>query len=768
MNRFKAVNNLPLDLVRVVQSEVTAQLDADSITAPAVQNLNRRSFLKLSGITGGGFILAAVLPGAPGRAEDLGSLVGSVELNAFIKVASDGRITIYSSNPEMGQGIKTALPMIIAEEMGAKWEDVEVLQSPVDQDRFGRQGAGGSTTIPRSFNLMRQMGASAREMFIGAAASAMELPRAELKAQDSRVSHGSGRSLSFGQLAALAVKQPVPDPESLVFKDPEDYTIIGTSVSGVDNLVIVTGLALFGIDTKVPGMLFGAYQKCPAIGGRAVSANLGEIKQLSGITDAFLVAGNDNVRELMSGVAIVGTSTWAVFNAKQHLKVKWDESTASKDSWQGLVATANRIKDQAGETVIIEKGDVDVEFENRDNKTLNAFYEYPFVSHFCLEPMNCTADYKAGVNGEKDKLEVWVPTQAPGRVFPVTKSMFGLEPEQVTVHQMRLGGSFGRRVSNEYVCEAIEMSKRVGAPVKHTWTREDNVHHDFYRVGGFQSVKGALDNQGKLVAWEKHFIGMTRNGRAVSGSRFRKTEFPLLNLNNVRGTQTMLDIDTPCGPWRAPGANTTAFVVQSFIHELAHAAGRDHLEFLLEIMGDPRWFEPGNIRSLNTGRAVGVIKLVAEKAGWGREMPVGHGLGLAFHFSHAAHIAEVAQVSVDANKKLTVHNVTVAVDVGPIINMSGATSQVEGAVIDGFSTMMGQKITMENGRIEQSNFNDYQVLRISDAPTVDIHFIQSDFSPTGLGEPALPPLAPAVGNAIFAATGHRVRRMPLTEEGYRV
>jgi isoquinoline 1-oxidoreductase beta subunit len=336
---------------------------------------------------------------------------------------------------------------------------------------------------------MRQMGASAREMFIGAASVAMELPRNELKARNSAVSHSSGRSLSYGQLAALAVRQPVPDPESLVFKDAEDYTIIGTSVSGVDNLVIVTGLALFGIDTQVPGMLFGAYQKCPAIGGRAVSANLAEIRRMPGVTDAFLVEGNNNVRELMSGVAIVGTSTWAVFNAKNNLKVKWDESTASKDSWQGLVARAKKIKDEPGDTVVIEKGNVEVKFGDEKNKTLTAFYEYPFVSHFCLEPMNCTADYKAGINGEKDSLEVWVPTQAPGRVYPVAESMFGLAAEQVTVHQMRLGGSFGRRVSNEYVCEAIEMSKRVGAPVKHTWTREDNMHHDFYRVGGFQSVK---------------------------------------------------------------------------------------------------------------------------------------------------------------------------------------------------------------------------------------------------------------------------------------
>jgi isoquinoline 1-oxidoreductase beta subunit len=263
-------------------------------------------------------------------------------------------------------------------------------------------------------------------------------------------------------------------------------------------------------------------------------------------------------------------------------------------------------------------------------------------------------------------------------------------------------------------------------------------------------------------------MGMEKDGNAVSGSRFSATQFPLLNVDNAYASKTMFDIDTPCGPWRAPGSNTTAFVIQSFLDELAHAGGRDYLDFLLEVMGEPIWFDEGNIRSLNTGRAAGVIKLAAEKAGWGRQLPPGRGLGLAFCFSHAAHVAEVAEVSVDQNRKLTVHEVTVAVDVGPIINLSGALSQVEGAVIDGLSTMMGQKITFENGAVEQSNFHDYQVLRIEDAPRVNTHFIESDFRPTGLGEPALPPLAPAVGNAIFAATGHRVRKMPLSEEGYTI
>ena len=741
-------------------------------TAAAGQSINRRSFLKLTGIAGGGFVLASFAPiGRWGRAlaaeEAPDRLVVSAELNAFIKLSSDGKITIYSANPEMGQGIKTALPMIIAEEMGARWEDVEVLQSPVN-DRFGRQGAGGSTTIPRTWDQMRRMGASAREMLISAGSIVMELPRDELKAGDSKVTHTTGRFRTFGQLATLAVKQEVPDPDTLRFKEREDYTIIGTSVSGVDNLVIATGLALFGIDTRVPDMLYAAYHKCPAIGGKVVSANLDEIKALPEVVDAFLVKGNGNVQELLDGVAIVGTTTFAAFAAKRKLKVQWDEADASKDSWTRMVSRANGLKGQRGSDLVLEKGDVAKAFADPDNTVLEAFYEYPFVAHFCMEPMNCTAHYKKGEAGEKDVLELWIPTQGPARAYSVTKSMFGLENDQVTIHQMRLGGSFGRRVFNEYTCEAIEISKRVGAPVKLTWTREDDVQHDFYRVGGFQSVKGAVSKDGELVAFENHHIGMRKGGRPVMGSGFGRTEFPLQNIANAYVSNTMFDLDTPCGPWRAPRSNTNAFVTQSFLHEMAHAAGRDYLEFLLEIMGEPRWFDEGNVRSLNTGRAAAVIRLAAKEAGWGREMPAGSGLGLAFFFSHAAHIAEVAEVSVDAQKKLTVHNVTVAVDVGPIINMSGATSQVEGAVTDGLSTMMAQKITMENGRIEQSNFHDYKVLRIPAAPKVDVHFIQSDYSPTGLGEPALPPLAPAVGNAIFAATGHRVRKMPLSDEGYTI
>lgn len=317
--------------------------------------------------------------------------------------------------------------------------------------------------------------------------------------------------------------------------------------------------------------------------------------------------------------------------------------------------------------------------------------------------------------------------------------------------------------------QAAVISKQAGVPVKLQWTREDDMQHDFYRVGGFHSFKGGVDQSGKLVAWSDHFITFSQDvQRPTSGGDLGPDEFPALLLPNVRLTQTKLPLAIPTGPWRAPRSNSIAFAVQSFLHECSVAANRDHLEFLLEIMGEPRWLQPNNELALNTGRAAAVIRLAAEKAGWGKPLPKGRGMGLAFHFSHAGHFAEVAEVSVDASRKLTLHRVTVAGDIGPIVNLSGAENQVEGSVVDGFSTALGLQLSIENGRIQETNFDRYPLLRIAQAPAVDVHFIQSDYSPTGVGEPALPPVAPAVSNAIFAATGHRVRTLPLMKEGYKV
>ncbi|MGH8175170.1 MAG: xanthine dehydrogenase family protein molybdopterin-binding subunit, partial [Steroidobacter sp.] len=580
--------------------------------------------------------------------------------------------------------------------------------------------------------------------------------------ENSAVLHkASNRRLGYGELSTKAAALPVPDPQALKLKERKDFKLIGTRVSGVDNDKLVTGQPLFGIDQVVPNMHYAVFEKCPAVGGKAREVNLAQIKKLPGVTNAFIVEGTGKPTEVMPGVAILATSTWAAINAKRQLKVTWDESSASKDSWTQSVEEAKKLAKQQGSETLKTTGDFDTAIA--DVKTAEGFYTYPFVSHAPLEPQNCTASFKDGA------VEIWAPTQTPDGALRLVAGVLGIPVEKVTIHQTRVGGGFGRRLMNDYMCEAAWISKQAGVPVKLQWTREDDMQHDFYRVGGFHSFKGGVDSNGKLVAWQDHFITFSQDGqRPTSGGALGADEFPTLLVPNVRVTQTKLPLLIPTGPWRAPGSCALAFAIQSFLHECSVAGNRDHLQFLLDIMGEPRWLAPNNEFALNTGRAAAVIKLAAEKAGWGKTLPKGRGLGLAFHFSHAGHFAEVAEVSVDANRKLTLHRVTVAGDIGPVVNLSGAENQVEGSVIDGFSTAMGLEISIENGRIQQTNFDRYPILRIANAPKVDVHFIQSEYSPTGVGEPALPPAAPAICNAIYAATGHRVRTLPLTTEGFSV
>jgi isoquinoline 1-oxidoreductase beta subunit len=728
---------------------------AESQQSPA--RFDRRAFIKLVGLAGGGFALAFSL-GERHTAQANGSDVFAA--NAYVRISPNGEILIYNKSPEIGQGLLTAFPLIIAEELDADWAHVRAEQSPINAALYGQQSAGGSRSIPSNWDTLRQAGAAARAMLVGAAAKEWGVPESECSTERSAVLH-EGKRLSYGELATKAAAQPVPDVKTLKLKDRKDYRLLGSRVTGVDNHKLVTGQPLFGIDQVVPGMQYAVFEKCPAAGGTVREANLDEVRKLPGVTNAFVVAGTGKPTEVRSGVAILANSTWAAMSARRKLKVTWDETNASKDSWTKFVAEAKGLAGKPGAQVLHNSGDVDAVFA--ETRPIEAFYSYPFVSHAPLEPQNCTASYRDGA------VEIWAPTQTPTAGLNLVANVLGIPPEKVTVHQRRVGGGFGRRLMNDYMCEAAVISKQAGVPVKLQWTREDDMQHDFYRVGGFHALKAGLSKEGRLIAWQDHFITFTADGKSPSsGADMRIPEFPIPLLPNLRIGQTMLPLKVPTGPWRAPRSNAIAFAVQSFVHECAVAAKRDHLEFLLEVMGEPRWLEPGNVASLNTGRAAAVIKLAAGKAGWGRTLPKGHGLGLAFHFSHAGHFAEVAEVSVDANRRLTVHRVTVAGDIGPIVNLSGAENQVEGCVVDGFSTAMGLALSVENGRVAETNFDRYPLLRIANAPRVDVHFIQSDFTPTGVGEPALPPVAPAICNAIFAATGHRVRSLPLTKEGFSV
>jgi isoquinoline 1-oxidoreductase beta subunit len=742
--------------------EMLRAAEARSEDLPNVAAMNRRGFLKLVGVAGGGLALAFYIGD---RATALANTNGGGQgfaPNAFLRIAPDGSILIYAKNPEVGQGVKTSLPMIVAEELDADWSKVNVEMAPVNSALYGRQSAGGSRSIPTSWDQLRRAGSTARTMLVSAAAKEWGVSDSECSTENSSVVHKqSNRRLGYGALANKAAALPVPDEKSLKLKERKDYKLLGKRITGVDNRMIVTGQPLFGIDQVVPGMHYAVFEKCPATGGKVGEANLEEIRKLPGVTHAFVVEGTAKPTEVMPGVAIVAKSTYAAMAARRKLKVTWDESSASKDSWSKAVAEAQKVAKQAGPESLRNTGDVDAALSK--GKSVEGFYSYPFVSHAPLEPQNCTASFKDGA------VEIWAPTQTPGSGVDLVATVLGIPKEKVTLHQIRGGGGFGRRLMNDYTCEAALISKMAGVPVKLQWSREDDMLHDFYRVGGFHSFKGGLDDAGKLVAWSDHFITFSQDGqRPTSGGDISPEEFPVLLLPNTRLTQTKMPLAIPTGPWRAPRSCSIAFAIQSFLHECSVAAQRDHLEFLLEVMGEPRWLQPNNEFALNTGRAAAVIKLAAEKAGWGKQLPKGRGLGLAFHFSHAGHFAEVAEVSVDANRKLTLHRVTVAGDVGPIINLSGAENQVEGSVVDGFSTALGLQLSYENGRIQETNFDRYPLLRIANAPAVDVHFIQSENSPTGVGEPALPPVAPAICNAIFAATGQRVRSLPLSGEGFKV
>jgi isoquinoline 1-oxidoreductase beta subunit len=722
----------------------------------AVRRISRRRFLQLSGIAGGVLVLGA------GPARAAGDAAGREPFapNAYL-VIGERDILIYAVSPELGQGVKTSLPLIVAEELDAAWSDVRVEQSAIDEKRYGSQFAGGSRAVPTHWQALRHAGAAARQMLVGAAAARWGVPPAECRTSQSRVQHAaSGRQLSYFDLAAEAARQPLPAADRLRLKERAEFRLLGSRVGGVDNRAIVTGAPLFAGDLRLPGQLCAVYQKGPATGARPRGANLAEIRALPGVVDAFILEGNASVNELMPGVAIVARNTWSALRAKAALRVDWDESGAAKDSWSDAVAQDSRLLREDGGKVVSEEGEVDAGLADSP-RVLEADYRYAFVAHAQLEPQCCVAWRREG------RIELWAPTQAPQRAIPLVAKVTGLPPERVTVHQQRGGGGFGRRLMNEWMCEAAAIAARIDAPVRLQWTREDDMQHDFFRAGGFHRLHAALDARGRLAAWRHRFVSFSADGKnPVSGGQLTAQSFPGPLPPNHRLTQTLLPWRTPCGPWRAPGSNVFAFVVQSFLHELAVAAGRDHLEFLLEQLGEPRWLQEGNPGALHTGRAAAVIRLAAEKAGWGRQLPAGRALGLAFYFSHAGHVAEVADVSVSADKRLTVHRVTVAADVGPIVNLSAAENQCEGSVIDGLSTMLALAVTHESGRVQPTNLDRYPLARMRQAPEVDVHFVESDHPPTGLGEPVLPPLAPAVCNAVFAASGQRIRRLPISEEGF--
>jgi len=610
-----------------------------------------------------------------------------------------------------------------------------------------------------SYASMRKIGAAARTMLVTAAAQTWGVPESECVASGGVVRHGpSGRSLKFGDLVAKASTLPVPKEDAVRLKDPKDFTLLGTRVGGVDNPKVVTGQPLFGIDQKRPGMLFAVYEKAPVWGARPVSANLDHVKSLPGVRDAFLVdrtvpAGQ--VTGLVPGIAIVADSTWSAFSARNELKVTWEDGRFPNSSWDDFSRQAGELAKAApgapGVTEARRDGDAGKAFEEAAH-VVEASYSYPFISHTNLEPQNCL------VHVQGDKAEIWAPTQNPDGARKLAAQVLGIAPENIQVTITRIGGGFGRRLDSDPVGEAAAISQRLGVPIKLMWNRTDDLQHDHYRPGGFHFLKGAVDAKGALTAWRSHHVSF--------GSNMGADDYPARFVPNFTLLSSSLENGVPQGPWRAPGSNTYAWVTCCFLDELAHAAGMDPVEFNLALLGDKDLVEGTGPRGrpYNAARMRNVVRVVAEKSGWGKSLPRGSGMGLGYYFSHQGYIAEVAEVTVTSAGALKVDRVVAAIDVGSqIVNLSGAENQVQGSIIDGLNAAWRQELDIQKGRVVQSNFHEYPMLRIPDAPrSIEIHFVKTDNPPTGLGEPALPPLAPAVYNAIFAATGKRVRQLPIS------
>jgi isoquinoline 1-oxidoreductase beta subunit len=736
--------------------------------------VSRRSFLRASVIAGGGMMLAYYIePMEKVLAAQFGPPVTLLPAS-FITIALDGVITIIAKNPEIGQGVKVMLPMLIAEELDADWKDVRIEQGDLNPAKYGLQIAGGSTATPINWEPMRQLGAQCRQMLIGSAAQTWNVPESECTTTASRVHHvASKRSATYGELASKAATMPVPDPKTLKMKDPKDYRFIGHSMANPDIKKILTGKPVFGIDFTMPGMLYANYEKCPVFGGKVVSANLDEVKAQPGIRHAFVVEPSGDPSALVGGVAIVADSWYQARHARDNvLKVVWDEGpTAAQSSELYATTSVEMSKNDPGQT-LRKDGDADAAFGTAAH-VVEAAYSYPFLSHVPLEPMNCSAYFKDG------KLEVWAPSQTPASGVGQTAKTLGIDQKDITLHLTRMGGGFGRRLTNDYMVEVAVIAKQIGVPVKLLWTREQDMAHDFYRPAGFHFLKGGVDADGKLVAWRNHFVTFGEKGRFAQSAGLSGEEFPSRFVPNFSQLSSMMPSGVPMGAMRAPGSNAIAFVMQSFIDELAHAAGKDPVQFRLDMLaneplpsaapppGTPVAFAPV---PFDAARMRGVLTTVAERSGWGKtKLPKDTAMGVAFHFSHRGYFAEVAEVSVTGGTNVKVHKAWVVGDIGSVggINPTAAENISQGAVIEAMSHAMGYEIVIDKGRAVQSNFHQYPPLRLTQAPReIDIFFVKTDNPPTGLGEPALPPMIPAITNAMFAVTGKRIRSLPLSTQGY--
>ncbi len=724
---------------------------------------SRREFLR-TGVTGGAALVVGFrLPARAfaGQAAEQEKKTPS-PFDAWVRITPNNRVTLILGKSEMGQGIMTALPMILAEELCVDWKNVKVEQAPTNPKIYDL-GTGGSGSVAGSWLPLRRAGAAAREMLIAAAAQKWEVGADTCKAVDGQVVHGNPkRYLSYGELVEAAAKLPIPNFNTVALKNSDEFTLVGHDTRRYEAQAKATGTAVFGIDSRPPGMLFAVVARCPVFGGKVLSFDGTKAKAVPGVRDVIAFETSGRGASTTGGIAVLAVNSWAAMQGRKVLGVKWDLGPAAKESSAGLHEQFLTNAAKPGK-IVRNDGDADSLLASSAKK-IEAAYEFPFAAHACMEPMNCT------VHIRPDGAEAWVPTQAPQWAQGAIAEAAKLPPEKVIVHTTLMGGGFGRRYQADFVMEAAQVAKAAGKPVMVVWTREDDMQHDFYRPASYHKMQGALDANGNLAAW-KHFQTSTsiaakwrENGaeKPEQGEFGTGSTIPYLT-PNIRIEYALAESSVPRAWWRSVEHSTSGFVVESFVDELAVAAGQDPLAFRMKLIGGDRkipLFDAEKEPPLDTARLKGVLQLAAEKAGWGKPLPKGQGRGIAAFYSFDSYTAAVAEVSVK-NGSVKLERLVYAVDCGRPINPEGIRAQVESAAIYGLSAASYDAITISGGRVEQSNFNDYQMPRMNDAPKTEVHVVMSKEEPTGIGEPGLPVVAPAMCNAIFAATGKRLRRLPI-------